>query len=270
MIGTYFYNGTIKKMIYAFGTMFNNIRIMSNEMEYKIPIHYAPKDKFRQRYLSQRGQNPTTAEVQVSAPRLAFEYGTITYDPSRKLNTMQDIVMDMPGQDKIYRQYMRVPYNIAFNLYLFVGQAEDGLEVVEQIVPYFTPELNITVNTSQVIEDDVLIDKIPHDMSLSLDDFSFEDNWPDDMDSRRRIEWTFNFTARTYLYGIRKDQGIITQSIVNTKDLDMFDPDNPTEYGLEITATPLVPLVPENEGDTPGEKDKENNVKVSVEWVPTQ
>ena len=183
---------------------------------------------------------------------------------------MQDIVMDMPGQDKIYRQYMRVPYNIAFNLYLFVGQAEDGLEVVEQIVPYFTPELNITVNTSQVIEDDVLIDKIPHDMSLSLDDFSFEDNWPDDMDSRRRIEWTFNFTARTYLYGIRKDQGIITQSIVNTKDLDMFDPDNPTEYGLEITATPLVPLVPENEGDTPGEKDKENNVKVSVEWVPTQ
>ena len=268
MIGTYFYNGTIKQMIYAFGTMFNNIRIMSNDQEYKIPIHYAPKDKFRQRYLSQQGQDPSTAEVQVSAPRFAFEYSTITYDPSRKLNTMQNIVMDVPGADKLFKQYMRVPYNIIFSLYLFVGQAEDGLEVVEQIVPYFTPELNITINTQKILdEENNIISTIPHDVSLSLDDFSFEDNWPDDMDSRRRIEWTFNFTAKTYLYGLRKEQGIITQSIVNTKDLDMYDPDNPTNYGLQVTASPLVPLVPESEGDTPGEKNKETNVQFSVEWV---
>ena len=259
MVGTYFYNATIKKMVYAFGTMFNNIRNMSNEQEYKIPIHFATKDKFRQRYLSQRGQDPATAELQTSAPRLAFDYGDIAYDPTRKLNTMQNIVIDKPNGSNVYRQYMRVPYNINFNLYLFVGQAEDGLEVVEQIVPYFTPDLNITVNTSQVVEGDQVIGNIPHDMSLSLDSFSFEDNWPDDMDSRRRIEWTFVFTAKTYLYGIRKEQGVITESTVNTKDINMFDPDNPTVYGLGVTAEPETAL------DSGGEKSLDN-VKYTVEW----
>ena len=170
--------------------------------------------------------------------------------------------MDMPGTDKLYRQYMRVPYNITFNLFLFVGQAEDGLEVVEQIIPYFTPELNITINTQNILDNDGdIVDTIPHDMSLSLDDFTFEDNWPDDMDSRRRIEWTFSFTAKTYLYGLRREQGVITQSTVNAKDFDMYDPNNPIDYGLQVTAEPEVAL------DNGGNKNLDN-VIYTVEWTP--
>ena len=165
MVGTPFYHGTIKKAVTVFGTLFNNISIERESSNgeittIKVPIHYAQKDKFRQRYLSTQTQTYNSAEVQVTAPSLAFENTGISYDATRKLNSLQKII---PVSDETThkRQFMRVPYTLDFSLYLFVGRAEDGYKIIEQIVPYFTPDLTVSVN-----------DVLPYDMPIVLVDFS--------------------------------------------------------------------------------------------------
>ena len=207
MIGTPFYHETIKKAVTVFGTLFNNIQIQrkdgsGNTTNITIPIHYAQKDKFRQRYIATQSQEYNSAEVQVTAPRLAFENTGISYDPTRKLNTLQSIKSDSGNTDTRNKMLMRTPYTLSFSLYLLVGKAEDGYKVIEQILPYFTPDLTVTVN-----------DVVPYDMPITLVDFTVEDGWEGDMDSRRRIEWTFNFDLQTYFYGIQTETKVITKAI---------------------------------------------------------
>ncbi len=215
MIGTPFYHGTIKKAVTVFGTLFNNIIIQRVDSsgattDVKVPIHYSQKDKFRQRYILTQTRDTNSAEVQVTAPRLAFDNTGITYDSERKLNSMQQLVWETNDEGTRTKQYMRVPYDLDFSLYLFVGKAEDGYKVLEQIIPYFTPDLTVTVN-----------DVVSYDMPIILNDFSVEDGWEGDMDSRRRVEWTFNFTLKTYFYGLQTDGKVITKSI--TQLYDDFD-----------------------------------------------
>ena len=219
MVGTPFYHGTIKKAVTIFGTLFNNIVIQredsaGTETEITIPIHYSQKDKFRQRYILTQDSNYDSAEVQVSAPRLAFDNTGITYDTERKLNTMQPLVWESDISGVRNKQYMRAPYDLDFSLYLFVGKAEDGYKVIEQIVPYFQPDLTVTVN-----------DVVSYDMPIILNDFAVEDGWEGDMDSRRRIEWTFNFTLKSYFYGLQSDSKVITKTITNLyEDFDIDVP----------------------------------------------
>ena len=117
MVGTSFYNGTIKKAVTIFGTIFNNITIQreasdGGTTDIKIPIHYSQKDKFRQRYILTQESDYNSAEVQVTAPRLAFDNTGITFDAERKLNTMQDMVWETNIEGVRDRQYMRVPYDL--------------------------------------------------------------------------------------------------------------------------------------------------------------
>ena len=233
MVGTPFYHGTIKKAVTVFGTLFNNINIEredsnGNTTTIKVPIHYAQKDKFRQRYLATQTQTYNSAEVQVTAPRLAFENTGISYDPTRKLNSLQKIVTETGDENTHKRQFMRVPYTLNFSLYLFVGRAEDGYKIIEQIIPYFTPDLTVSVN-----------DVLPYDMPIVLVDFSSEDGWEGDMDTRRRIEWTFNFDLHTYFYGLQTNEKKVTKTITDMySDLDMETPDvtaTSTEEGTVMT-----------------------------------
>ena len=123
---------------------------------------------------------------------------------------------------------MRVPYTLNFSLYLFVGRAEDGYKIIEQIIPYFTPDLTVSVN-----------DVFPYDMPIVLVDFSSEDGWEGDMDTRRRIEWTFNFDLHTYFYGLQTNEKKVTKTITDMySDLDMETPDvtaTSTEEGTVMT-----------------------------------
>lgn len=224
MVGTPFYHGTIKKAVTVFGTLFNNITIQRTDSngaktDIKIPIHFSQKDKFRQRYILTQTKDTNSAEVQVTAPRLAFDNTGITYDTERKLNSMQKLVWETNDDGTRSKQYMRVPYDLDFSLYLLVGKAEDGYKVIEQIVPYFTPDLTVSVN-----------DVVPYDMPIILNDFSVEDGWEGDMDARRRIEWTFNFTLKTYFYGLQTEDKVITKAITNL--YEDFTSDN-----LDSTAT---------------------------------
>ena len=202
MLGTTFYHSSIKKIVSAFGTLFNNISIeranSSGVKEViKVPLAFAPKHKFTQRISQITDANYTGAEVQGTTPRMAFEYTALTYDPTRKLNTVQKTAVVKSGTNTtLDRYYQRVPYVMDFALYLWVTNTEDGLQIVEQILPYFTPEFSISIN-----------DILKTDVPIVLTGVEFEDTALDgDMDTRRRIEWTLSFSVQTYLYGPKTNQ----------------------------------------------------------------
>ena len=245
MVGTPFYHGTIKKAVTVFGTLFNNINIEREASNgeittIKVPIHYAQKDKFRQRYLSTQAQTYNSAEVQVTAPRLAFENTGISYDATRKLNSLQKIVTVSADENTHKRQFMRVPYTLDFSLYLFVGKAEDGYKIIEQIVPYFTPDLTVSVN-----------DVLPYDMPIVLVDFSAEDGWEGDMDARRRIEWTFNFSLHTYFYGLQTEEKKITKAITHSYSEQDLESDISYQDGVPvIDETPAATSTTTEDGTT--------------------
>ena len=152
MLGNRFYNQSLRKLIIAFGQVFNNIVIQRTNKtggvtaRIKVPLAYAPKEKFMVRLDQQANLN--SREFATSLPRMGFEIKGLSYDPSRKLTRVQKYSQVKSGEDgkKVNFNYTPVPYNIDLQLYLFTATAEDGLQIIEQILPYFQPDYTVTVN----------------------------------------------------------------------------------------------------------------------------
>lgn len=143
MLGDYFYNQTLRKMTIAFGTIFNNITVKRKDstgavvQSIKVPLSYAPKEKFLVRLEQQPDINER--EFALTLPRMGFEIAGLSYDASRKLTRVQkykSVKADIDGKVMNYN-YTPVPYNISFNLYSFTATAEAGLQITEQILPFF-------------------------------------------------------------------------------------------------------------------------------------
>ena len=146
MFGTYFYHQTSRKMVVAFGSLFNNIEVRRTDSSdavtevIKIPLSYGPKDKMLVRISQDPSLNPNVA---LTVPRMGFELTSMTYDGARKLNTMGRNVKT--GTTGLKKQFNPVPYNWDFSLYVFVKNAEDGTQILEQILPFFTPDFTVTM-----------------------------------------------------------------------------------------------------------------------------
>ena len=206
MIGDHFYHGIIRKVIIAFGTMFNNIQIVREDssgnvvQSMKVPLAYGPKQKA----LTLLAQNPNqTKSTAISLPRIGFEKRSISYDPERKQNRMHKLKV-ANGADKAKTQYMPVPYNLTFELFIMAKNSEDALEIVEQILPYFQPEYTVTINDNNEMDG-------TRDIPIVLDDISYEDTYEGDFVTRRAIMWTLTFTAKFFLYGPVTDEKIVKQ-----------------------------------------------------------
>jgi T4-like virus Myoviridae tail sheath stabiliser len=195
MLGTYYYHQIIRKITISFGTLFNQIYIKHldkegdayNEM--RVPLAYGPMQKFLARIEQQANLNKP---VQISLPRLSFEMTSIQYDATRKANVTQTFKAS-DGQN-LKKVYLPVPYNLGFQLNLMSKLQDDALQVVEQILPYFQPSFNLTVD---------LIDSIgeKRDIPIVLDSVTFTDDYEGDFSTRRVLIYTFNFTAKMYLFG---------------------------------------------------------------------
>jgi hypothetical protein len=209
---TQFYNQTIRKMVVAFGSIFNQIhisRIESSGTKYiEVPIAYAPKEKYKVRlggdpYL----QNP----FQITLPRIAFEITGFAYDPSRKRNSAQrNIVRDTQTSAMKYT-FAEVPYNIDFGLYVYTRNMDDGLQIIEQILPYFAPEFVVSMNF------DAVNTKV--DVPIYLNSVTSEEDYEGDFQTRRSIIFTLNFTMKSYLFGPVRSYSEIRK--VNSRFFDM-------------------------------------------------
>jgi hypothetical protein len=189
------------------GTLLNNIRITRTNSNgdisalIKVPISYAAKDKMLARIL----QDPNIDRPSAVAPlpMISFEMGKVKYDGSRKLNTInRTVVKNDSLPNKFKYQYNPVPYNIDFKVYIYAKNVEDGTKIIEQILPYFTPDWTTTVNLIPEIE-------ITMDIPIILNNIDYSDNYDGDFKDRRAIIWSLDFTLKGYFYGPVKSSGII-------------------------------------------------------------
>ena len=209
MFGTYFYNESMRRMTIGFGQIFNNVQIKRKDsngnvvQSIRVPLAYGPKEKFLVR-LEQQANLQEDREVAVTLPRLGFEITGLQYDASRKINKMQKLIRVKSNEDgkKQNFNYAPVPYNISFSLYSFTATAENGLQIIEQILPFFQPEYTVTMNVVPELN-------IKRDIPIILNSVNYEDTYSGDFTTRRAVIYTLNFTAKTYLFGPSTSQKVI-------------------------------------------------------------
>ena len=151
----YYYHEILRNTIVSFGTLFNNLQIKHKDESgddynvIKVPLAYGPTQKF----LARLEQSPDLSKpVQMSLPRMSFEFTSLTYDTSRKVSTTQTFTTSLASDKKAIRKvFMPVPYNMAFELAIYTKINDDMLQIVEQILPYFQPHYNLSVNLVSVI-----------------------------------------------------------------------------------------------------------------------
>ena len=215
MLTNHFYNEAIRKTVVGFGTLFNNIEIERKDPQtkdvlevQKVPLAYGPKDKF----LSRIEQNPDPTPGQpyeyMRIPRMYFEMTGINYDSARKTSPIQkyrSVVNDNGNEVRV--QYVPVPYNIDFELGILVKSQDDGLQIIEQILPYFQPNCNITLNFIPDMDE-------KRDVAIIMNNVDLEDSWDGEYNNRRSIIWTLTFTAKSYIYGPFNQAGIIRKATI--------------------------------------------------------
>ena len=209
MFGTHFYNEGLRKLTIAFGQLFNNIVLQNTSStgavtkRIRVPLAYAPKEKFLVR-LEQQANLQDDRAVSITLPRLGFEITGLSYDPSRKLNKMNKTIRVKANEEgkKTNFNYTPVPYNINFSLYSFTATAENGLQIVEQILPFFQPEYTVTMNVVPEMN-------IVRDIPIILNSVNYEDTYNGEFTQRRAVIYTLSFTAKTYLYGPMSNQKVI-------------------------------------------------------------
>jgi hypothetical protein len=231
MLGqNHFYHETIRRCVVAFGSVFNDIDIRRKDangnaiQSLKVPLAYGPKQKF----IARLYENPSlTNAQQLTLPRMGFEISGFTYDSQRKVNKLNVRKTLGTTSDNLKRQYQSVPYNLNFSLYIMAKNQEDALQIVEQIIPFFTPAYTLTINS---VPDMGIKDDFP----LILDSLTYEDDYEGDFATRRSIIYTMTFTAKMNFYGPISEQGII-----KTVQADVFaDAPTSTLPNTRLVMTP--------------------------------
>lgn len=211
MFGSQFYHQSLRRYVIMFGNMFNDIVVRrydasgNNVGAIAVPLSYAPKEKF----LARITQDPNLdQQVAIQLPIMSFEMTTLNYDGTRRLNAHNRNVKVTTDEDKLDFNYAPVPYDLQFNLYAFVRNADDGAQILEQIVPYFGPEWT---NSLRIIPQTSITQDIP----TVLNTVSIEDTYEGDFETRRALIYTFDFTIKAYFYGPVRRQGVIKRSQID-------------------------------------------------------
>jgi hypothetical protein len=219
-----YYHGIIRKSIVAFGRLFSDIYIDRKQgdsvtgttiQRLQIPLAYAPKEK----WLVRIEQDPTLENhTYVSLPRMSFEIIGYNYDPSRKVNRMQQIKCgDATGS--VSTMYTPVPYNIDLSLYILTKTQEDGLQIVEQILPTFTPEYTLTINAVPDMN-------VKLDVPIILNSVAVSDEYDGDFQTRRFVTHTLNFQMKVNLFGPISGRNVIDTVGVNVGQNEDFSNPN--------------------------------------------
>lgn len=251
MLGqNHFYHETIRRCVIAFGSVFNDIDIRRKDangnaiQSLKVPLSYGPKQKF----IARLYENPSLTNLQqLTLPRMGFEISGFTYDSQRKVNKLNVRKSNGSTSNQLKRQYQSVPYNLSFNLYIMAKNQEDALQVVEQVIPFFTPAYTLTINAVPEMN-------IKDDFPLILESLTYEDDYEGDFATRRSIIYTMTFTAKMNFYGPISEQGIIktvqadvradspTSDLINTRLIMKPDPTSANatdDYGFSEVWTEL-------------------------------
>tara|TARA_B100000925_G_scaffold217296_1_gene166280 strand:+ start:457 stop:1254 length:798 start_codon:yes stop_codon:yes gene_type:complete len=231
MLGTYYYHEIIRKTIISFGTLFNNINIKHKKSDgtilddIKVGLAYGPQQKYLAKI---QEQAELSKAVAITLPRMSFEMTNIQYDPTRKSGITQ--TFKASDGTNLKKVFMPVPYNIGFELSIFSKLNDDALQIIEQILPFFQPSFNLTVDLVSSIGE-------KRDIPIVLENISFQDDYEGSFETRRALIYTLNFTAKTYLFGPVADT---TDGLIKKVTVDQHSGTNTQTAKREVryTVTP--------------------------------
>ena len=234
MLGQQFYHETIRNIVIAFGTIFNDIQLIRKDnsgtitQTMKVPLAYGPREKFLVRL---REDADLTKQVAITLPRIGFEIKNLAYDSARKMSRVQRFKKVKGANTKqLDTQYMPVPYNLEFELYIMAKQSDDALQIVEQILPYFQPDYALTIN-------DMADMGITRDIPIVLNSIGYEDSYDGDFTTRRALIYTLSFTTKFYLYG-----PVTSAKVIKTVQVDQYtdlpDKSPKREQRYKVTPSP--------------------------------
>jgi hypothetical protein len=235
----YFYHSHVRKAIIAFGTIFNQIEIKRKDTDgnylqsLRVPLSYSPKQKFIARIAAQ--SDVETRSTAISLPRIGFEMTGLTYDPTRRLGMVQkNVNTNSTYSDSVQTQYTSTPFNMTIAMYAFAKNQDDGLQIVEQILPFFNPDFTVSIN-------DIPEMGIKRDLQILLDGVSYEDDYAGDFLARRSVIWNLNFTMKLNFYGPVSNQGYIKTAIAKTYTSMDTTSTVSDKYTVTYTPDPSLP-----------------------------
>jgi hypothetical protein len=262
MFGSKHYNGIIRKYVVLMGTLFNNIeidRVDSNSnviQSLRVPISYGPKERFLAR-IEAVGQD-LERKIGFKLPAMSFEMTSFQYASERRLNPNKQMLSVTDRDSRSYKSvYTPTPFDIGFQVSIFVKNAEDGVRILEQILPYFTPEFTATIKP---------LDDIPNlrtDIPIVFNGLNTEDTYEGDYETRRVLIHTLDFTLKGYVYGpVSYKSGIIKTAnsalFIDTNGPDVFDLTNDT-FASELYIAPGL--------DSNGAATSNSSISVSVDSI---
>ena len=210
-----FYHSHIRKAIIAFGTIFNDINIERKNsagavaQTLRVPLAYSTKQKFLTR-IARVSDTSTRGEVALTLPRMGFEINGLNYDPARKVAPINRTKVVGTGDDTNTGRsvFASAPWNMDIALYIFAKNQNDGLACIEQILPYFNPDFNITINDLPEVG-------IKRDIKITLDSVQYEDEYEGEFANRLSLIWTLNFTMRLNFYSHVNNVDVIKKAIAD-------------------------------------------------------
>jgi hypothetical protein len=219
MFGHQYYHQVLRKYVIMFGNLFNDIVVQRYNKDgdriqaIAVPIAYGPKEKF----LSRIRSNPDLADdVAIQLPRMSFEMTGMTYAPTRKLNRLNKTVSSGTAANNLRTNFASAPYDIDFSLAIYVKNADDGVQIIENILPFFTPEFTASMRLVPEMSDLLL------DIPVVLQSVTMEDSYEGDFESRRAIVYTLNFLVKGYIFGPVQTKGVINRVQVDSyTDIDV-------------------------------------------------
>jgi hypothetical protein len=215
MFGTTFYHGTTKKLITAFGSVFNNVHVQRKESDgtlikdIRVPLAYESRKKYLARLIQDSKKNR-------QVPRMGFIMTAMTADYSRSPNQMNEYKFTSSVAGKSTIMYTPIPYNYTFGLDVYVDYMDDGLQIIEQILPYFQPDFNV------VIEEIPALD-LKRDIPIELTGLTLLDEFEGDFSEQRIVNWTLDFEVKGWLYPPVREQDIVEEVAVSYSTPDILD-----------------------------------------------
>lgn len=213
-----YYHGSIRKLVVAFGSLFNEIYISRKDSDgveqkkIKVPISYGPKEKFVRKIRELDEADPARSSVENILPRMSFEITSMNYDTNRKLNSLNKVYSAKnESSGTISYTYKEVPYTFEFSLNVVNRSIDDGYQIIEQILPYFTPDFTISMNFTEINK------KI--DVPIVLTSVNTMEDYEGDLQDRRLITHTLIFQAKSYIYGPIKTLGMIRDIELTFREL---------------------------------------------------
>ena len=262
MLGSYYYHEIIRKTIISFGTLFNDLNIKHKDSsggvvsQLKVPLAYGPTQKFLARLEQQANLDKP---VQITMPRMSFEMTSIAYDSTRKSGITQTFKA-VDGNSNMKKVFMPVPYNIGFELSILSKLNDDALQIVEQILPYFQPSFNITVDLVESIGE-------KRDIPVVLNSVNFQDDYEGDFSTRRALIYTLRFTAKTYLVGPVAEN---PEGLIRKVQVDMYADTNTQTAKREVRYTAVPDPIDANPGDDFGFTETWETFTDSKSYSPTK